>query len=171
MTDCILFATLFATYAVLHTSTWGGPTSKELWNLPFALAETLVLLASSFTCGLAGIAARHEDKNKVCFWFGVTFLLGLAFLAMEWTEFSRLIHGGNGWQRNAFLSAFFTLVGTHGLHIAAGLLWIIVLVPQIFRKGLTPITIRRLTCLSMFWLFFYVVWIFVFTFVYLMGVN
>lgn len=171
MTDCILFGTLFAAYAVLHNNTFGGPGARELFSLPYALTETLILLTSSFTCGLTLLAAQKKSKHSVMTWFGVTFLLGLCFLGMELSEFTRLVHEGNSWQRSAFLSAFFTLVGTHGLHISIGLLWMSVVVWQIWRRGLTHATLRRQTCLRMFWHFLDVVWIFIFTFVYLMGAN
>lgn len=169
MTDCILFATLFATYAVLRNNTYGGPAGHELFSLPFALGETLILLTSSFTCGLAMLSAHRMDRKRVLFWIGMSFLLGIAFLTMELKEFTHLVHQGNSWQRSGFLSAFFTLVGTHGLHITSGLLWMIVVVAQILRKGLVVVTVKRLTCLSMFWHFLDVVWIFIFTIVYLMG--
>ncbi|MGL5263961.1 MAG: cytochrome o ubiquinol oxidase subunit III [Candidatus Rhabdochlamydia sp.] len=169
MTDCILFATLFATYAVLRDNTYGGPSGHELFSLPFALGETLILLTSSFTCGLAMLAAHRMDRKRVLFWIGVSFMLGISFLTMELKEFSHLVHQGNSWQRSGFLSAFFTLVGTHGLHITAGLLWMIVMIAQILRKKIVAVTFKRLTCLSMFWHFLDVVWIFIFTIVYLMG--
>ena len=169
MTDCILFGVLFAVYAVLCNNTFGGPSAKELFSLPLALGESAVLLVSSFTSGLAMLSTRKEDKNKVLFWFGVTFALGAAFLAMEIYEFAHLIHLGNGWHRSGFLSAYFTLVGTHGLHITVGLLWMIVLLVPVARHGLNPVSIRRLTCLKLFWHFLDVVWIFLFTVVYLMG--
>jgi len=169
MTDCVLFASLFATFAVLRNNTFGGPGGDELFSLPFVLAETLILLTSSFTCGLAMLAAQRKDKRMVLIWFGVTFLLGLAFLTMEVTEFSHLVAEGNSWRRNAFLSSFFTLVGTHGLHITVGLLWMIVMMAQVFTKGLKDNVVRRLTLLSMFWHFLDIVWIFIFTIVYLAG--
>lgn len=169
MTDCILFASLFATYAVLHGNTFGGPSARELFSMPFVLAETLILLTSSFTCGLAILAAYRHHKNQVVAWFGVTFLLGLAFLGMELTEFSSLVAEGNSWQRSGFLSAFFTLVGTHGLHIASGLLWMIFMVIQVLRRGLNNVTIKRLVLLSLFWHFLDIIWIFIFSIVYLMG--
>ena len=122
MTDCMLFATLFATYAVLHNGTFGGPTSKDLFDLPYALAQTLILLVSSFTSGLAMLKERLNDKKWVIGWFAVTFLLGAAFLTLELREFSHFVHEGNSWQRSGFLSAYFTLVGTHGVHITTGLL-------------------------------------------------
>lgn len=171
MTDCVLFATLFATYAVLHNNTFGGPSAADLFSLPFALAETLILLTSSFVCGLAMLAAHHHKKKTVLALFGITFLLGAAFLIMELTEFHDFVREGNSWQRSAFLSSFFTLVGTHGLHITSGLLWIGVMMVQTLFRGLSPNVLRRLACLSMFWHFLDVVWIFIFTFVYLMGVK
>jgi cytochrome o ubiquinol oxidase subunit III len=170
MTDCVLFATLFATYAVLHNNTFGGPDGRDLFNLPFVLAETMMLLTSSFTCGLGMLALQRRDKTQVLFWFGVTFALGAAFLTMELTEFSHLVQEGNSWRRSGFLSAFFTLVGTHGLHILTGLLWMIVLARQVIQRGLTSHTIRRITLLGLFWHFLDIVWIFIFSLVYLMGV-
>lgn len=170
MTDCILFATLFATYAVLHTSTDGGPTSKELFKPSFALVETLILLTSSFTCGLAVLASNQNKKKRMLSWLGVTFLLGVAFLSMELIEFSHLIHEGNSWQRSAFLSAYFTLVGTHGLHITFGLIWILVMALQVIARGLNKDAFRRIACWGMFWHFLDIIWILIFTIVYLMGV-
>lgn len=170
MTDCVLFSMLFATYAVLHDKTFGGPTSKELFSLPFVLQETIILLTSSFTCALAHIAAYKSARRELFFWGAVTFLLGLSFLYLELSEFHHFVLENASWERSAFLSAFFTLVGTHGLHITAGLLWLAVLFFQIGARGLTTHTTRRFTCFSMFWHFLDVVWIFIFTFVYLMGV-
>jgi cytochrome o ubiquinol oxidase subunit 3 len=169
MTDCVLFASLFAVYAVLHASTYGGPSGQHLFNLHSVLAETLILLTSSFTCGLAVLSAQALQKKRVLFWLAVTMLLGLAFLTLELTEFRHLAAEGNSWRRSGFLSAFFTLVGTHGLHITAGLLWMLVLGLQIVYKGFTKGTLRRLTMLSMFWHFLDLIWIFIFTIVYLMG--
>ncbi len=169
MTDCVLFASLFATYAVLHGSTFGGPGGQQLFSLPYALTETLILLTSSFSCGLAILAARRNDKGQVLFWLGVTFLLGLGFLGMELHEFNNLASSGNSWRRSGFLSAFFTLVGTHGLHIISGLLWMGIMMGRIASTGLGRINVRRLTMLSIFWHFLDVVWIFIFTIVYLMG--
>jgi cytochrome o ubiquinol oxidase subunit 3 len=169
MTDCILFATLFATYAVLHNNTFGGPGGRELFDLPFVLTETLILLTSSFTCGLAILAAHRQHKAMVLTWIGITFLLGAAFLGMELYEFRHLIHEGNSYTRSGFLSAFFTLVGTHGLHITTGLVWIGVLMTQIASKGLTSVTVKRLTLMSMFWHFLDIVWIFIFTLVFMLG--
>lgn len=170
MTDCILFASLFATYAVLHNNTAGGPSSQELFDLPFVLTETLLLLASSFTCGLALLAGYMGHKKRVLFWLVTTFILGAGFLAMELNEFSHFISEGAGFDRSGFLSAFFTLVGTHGLHITVGLGWIIALGIQIAKQGITTVTSQRLLLFSLFWHFLDIVWIFIFTIVYLMGV-
>lgn len=170
MTDCILFASLFAAYAVLHNSTAGGVAGADIFDMPFVLAETLILLTSSFTCGLAMLAAYRRDKTGVFMWFGITFLLGASFLTLELIEFTQLVQEGHSWRASAFLSAFFTLVGTHGLHITAGLLWMGTLLWQLKRRGFTHANMRRLTMLSLFWHFLDIVWIFIFTIVYLMGV-
>ncbi|HKR81913.1 MAG TPA: cytochrome o ubiquinol oxidase subunit III [Candidatus Saccharimonadales bacterium] len=169
MTDCVLFASLFAVFAVLHNNTYGGPAGRELFSLSNVLAETLVLLTSSFTCGLAMLALHNRKKSQVLFWLLVTFALGVAFLTLELTEFRHLALEGNGWQRSGFLSSFFTLVGTHGAHITIGLLWILVQFAQLMRQGFTAGVTRRFTLFSMFWHFLDVVWIFIFTIVYLMG--
>lgn len=170
MTDCILFATLFATYAVLHQNIAGGPSAKEIFNLPYVLVETMILLTSSFTSGMGVLAAHHRNANHTLKWFAATFGLGILFLVMELNEFSELVRAGHSWQQSAFLSSFFTLVGTHGFHIASGLVWMAVMFGQILTKGINVQVIRRLTCLGLFWHFLDVVWIFIFTIVYLMGV-
>lgn len=169
MTDCILFSMIFATYIVLHKHVYGGATAKELFSMPFVLKETLILLTSSFTYGLAMLAANKKNKSLVLFWLLITFILGAAFIAMELHEFTSLYHEGNGWDRSAFLSSFFTLVGTHGLHVTSGLIWMIALMVQLVKHGITPKTQNKLACLSLFWHFLDIVWIFVFTIVYLMG--
>ena len=169
MTDCVLFATLFATFAVLHNNTAGGPPGKELFSLPFVLAETLILLTSSFTCGLALLAIRTRNKQLTYTLLGVTFALGLAFLGLELYEFNKLAHEGNDWQRSAFLSSFFTLVGTHGLHITAGLVWLAALLAQLKTRGFTRPVIRRFGLFALFWHFLDVIWILIFTIVYLKG--
>ncbi len=172
MTDCVLFASLFATFAVLRNNTAGGPSGDELFHLPFILTETMILLTSSFTAGLAMLALRYKQQTRVIFWLVVTFLLGLTFLLMEVYEFAQLIHEGYSWTRSGFLSAYFTLVGTHGLHILIGLLWLSVMIPNILRNGLNYGTTKRLGLFSLFWHFLDIIWIFIFTFVYLMaGVN
>ncbi len=170
MTDCVLFASLFATYAVLRNNTFGGPAGHDLFSPSFVLAETLILLTSSFTCGLGILAARRSNKQQVIGWFIVTFLLGISFLAMELSEFSKFVADGNSWQRSGFLSSFFTLVGTHGLHITIGLIWMTVLLLRVRYQGITKSMMKRLTMLSLFWHFLDIVWIFIFTIVYMMGV-
>jgi cytochrome o ubiquinol oxidase subunit III len=169
MTDCVLFASLFATFAVLHNNTFGGPGAGTLFSLPYALTETLILLTSSFTCGLAILSAHHRQQQRVIFWLGVTFALGLAFLGMELSEFRHLAQDGNSWRRSGFLSAFFTLVGTHGLHITSGLIWMAVIIRRVLKQGLNTISLKRLTMLSLFWHFLDIIWIFIFTIVYLLG--
>ncbi len=170
MTDCVLFAGFFATFAILHNNVYGGQDGKELFNLPFVLTETLILLTSSYTCGLAILAARRQNKNSATSWLLTTFVLGLVFLLMEISEFRNLIIDGDSWHRSGFLSSFFALVGLHGLHITIGLIWIGVMVFLVRHRGLISSTTRRLNLLSMFWHFLDIVWIFIFTFVYLMGV-
>ncbi len=171
MTDCVLFASLFAVYAVLHNNTFGGLPSSTLFNLPNVLVETLLLLTSSFTCGLAMLAAHRNDKNMTLTWFAVTLILGATFLGLELREFHQLVADGNSWQRSGFLSSFFTLVGTHGLHIATGILWGALMLLEVTRRGLTSINLRRLSTFSLFWHFLDIVWIFIFSFVYLMGAR
>jgi len=170
MSDCILFASIFATYIVLHRNTFGGPSGKELFELSYVLIETFLLLISSFTYGLAMQAMYKANKSQVMLWLIITFLLGFGFICMEINEFHHLILEGNGPSRSAFLSSFFTLVGTHGLHVTCGLVWMIMLMLQLNKHGITAITSRKLSCLSLFWHFLDIVWIFVFTIVYLMGV-
>jgi cytochrome o ubiquinol oxidase subunit 3 len=171
MSDCVLFASLFATFAVLRSNAFGGPTSQQLFSLSTTFAETMILLFSSVTCGLSVLSAlKKNQKNHVILWLVITFLLGASFLALELHEFINLVREGNSWQRSAFLSSFFTLVGTHGLHISVGLLWVMVLIGQIGMTGVTIFTFRRLVVFSMFWHFLDLIWIFIFTFVYLIGV-
>ena len=169
MSDCLIFAMLFAAYGVYGGSLAGGPGPRELFELPLVAVNTTMLLLSSITYGFAMIATDEKRQSAVLGWLGVTALFGLAFLSIELYEFSNLIHEGAGPQRSAFLSAFFTLVGTHGLHVTFGLIWLAVLVVQVKRRGLISDNVRRLQCLSMFWHFLDVVWIGVFTFVYLLG--
>ncbi len=170
MSDCILFATLFATYAVLSGSFAGGPTGKDIFELPYVLVETFCLLLSSVTYGFAMLAMHKGNQSGVMKWLAVTFLFGAAFIGMEINEFSHLIAEGFGPDRSAFLSGFFALIGTHGLHVFSGLVWMIVLMVQVAQNGLTATNQTRLMCLSLFWHFLDVVWICVFTVVYLMGV-
>lgn len=153
MTDCILFATLFATFAVLRHSTAGGPGGEEIFELPFVLIETLVLLTSSFTCGMAILSLHQRQKKAVLGWLAVTFALGIAFLGMELTEFAKLAAEDYGWWRSGFLSAFFVLVATHGFHIFVGLLWMAIMAVQLVKQDVTEPVVRRLTLLAMFWHF------------------
>ncbi|MDR3449138.1 MAG: cytochrome o ubiquinol oxidase subunit III [Alphaproteobacteria bacterium] len=170
MTDCILFATLFATYAVLGRNYAGGPTGKEIFELPYVLTETFCLLISSVTYGFAMLALGKAKRGQVLLWLAVTFLFGAGFIGMEINEFHHLVSEGNGPDRSAFLSSFFTLVGTHGLHVTCGLIWMAVMMVQVAMRGTGAEISRRLTCLSLFWHFLDIVWICVFTIVYLMGV-
>ena len=170
MTDSVLFATLFCTYGVLHGETFDGPTSKDLFDLSAAFIETMVLLVSSVTCGFAMISAVKSKRNHVIGWLLVSFLLGATFVGLELNEFAHLVREGNSWTRSAFLSAFFTLVSTHGIHVSFGLLWMGVMIVQLLCQGVNAITFRRLVIFSLFWHFLDLVWIFIFTFVYLMGV-
>ena len=169
MTDLLMFGVLFATYSVLHGNIFNGPSGKEIFDLPFALTETIILLTSSFTAGLAIWALRNNNKNQVLLWFGITFLLGLSFLVLELTEFHKLVLEGDSWRRSAFLSSYFSLVSTHGLHITAGLFWMLISLIKVKSQGITPGLARKLTLLSLFWHFLDIVWIFIFTVVYLMG--
>lgn len=170
MTDCILFATLFATYAVLRNSNYGGPTEQDIFSLPFVLTETLILLTSSFICGLALIATRNKNKKQALTFMGLTLALGIAFIGMEFYEFNHLFQSGEDWRRSGFLSAFFTLVGTHGLHILVGLVWGFALIGQIIKRGFTQGVVRRIALFSLFWHFLDIIWIFIFSIVYLLGV-
>ena len=170
MSDCLIFAGLFATFGVLGRSYAAGPTGKELFDLSLVAINTAFLLASSITFGFAMLQKQKKNVNGTLLWLAITGLLGLCFLGVELYEFHHLIHEGATPQRSAFLSSFFTLVGTHGIHVTFGLIWLVTLMIQISKHGLIEANVRRINCLSMFWHFLDVVWIGVFTFVYLMGV-
>lgn len=170
MTDCILFGSVFATYIVLRGGTNGGPSGAELFDLPFVMTETAILLTSSLTCGLALLLARHQKTRGAVALLVATMLLGASFLAMELVEFNQLIADGHNWQASAFLSAFFTLVGMHGAHIAVGLIWLLALTIRLVWRGCDAHTLRRLSLGAMFWHFLDIIWIFIFTIVYFMGV-
>ena len=170
MSDALIFATLFATYGVLSNAYAGGPAQRELFELPLVAINTAILLVSSITYGFAMIAMQGDKLNATRAWLAVTALLGLAFVAVELHEFAGMIAEGATPQRSAFLSAFFTLVSTHGLHVTVGVIWIGVMLVQLGQRGLHAENRKRLMCLSMFWHFLDVVWIGVFTFVYLLGV-
>ncbi|GLR25116.1 cytochrome o ubiquinol oxidase subunit III [Limnobacter litoralis] len=170
MSDCLVFASLFATYAVLGRNYAGGPTGAELFELPLVALNTTFLLLSSITYGFAMLESQRNRVNATMVWLVVTGLFGLAFLSLEMYEFVHLIHEGAGPQRSGFLTSFFALVATHGLHVTFGIVWLVTLLFQLKKHGLIHENRRRLMCLSMFWHFLDVVWIGVFTFVYLMGV-
>lgn len=170
MSDALLFAAIFAVFGVLSTSFAGGPTPREIFELPLVALNTAILLVSALTCGLAMIAMQSGRLGALRLWLAVTGLLGAAFVAVELSEFAHLIAEGATPQRSGYLSAFFTLVGTHGLHVTTGVIWIVVMLVQLGQRGLHLDNRRRLLCLSMFWHFLDVVWIGVFTFVYLLGV-
>lgn len=166
MTDLVLFSVLFAAFIVMRDSTFGGPSGRELFDLPSVLAETLLLLTSSFSCSLAMYAVHQKQKEPAIFWFLITFALGVAFLYLEISEFTKFVHEGASWQRSGFLSSFFTLVGTHGLHIFVGLLWMLVMMLRIKVRPLSPSSISKILRMALFWHFLDFVWIFIFTVVY-----
>jgi cytochrome o ubiquinol oxidase subunit III len=167
MSDCLIFAVLFATFGVLAGNTADGPAGREIFSLPYVAGETLLLLLSSFTFGAGMLGAKAGNRTALWAWLVVTLLLGAAFVGMELHEFGALIHDGAGPGVSAFLSAYFVLVGTHGLHVTLGIVWLGVMLHQITHYGLDEIVLRRLSCLSLFWHFLDLIWICVFTFVYL----
>jgi len=169
MSDALIFATLFAVYGVVSANYAGGPGPAQLFELPLVALNTAMLLISSITYGMAMIDMEAGRTRAVQLWLAVTALFGAAFIGIELYEFASLIAEGATPQRSAFLSGFFTLVGTHGLHVTFGLIWIFVMLAQVGRRGLSPENRRRLACLGMFWHLLDVVWIGVFTFVYLLG--
>jgi cytochrome o ubiquinol oxidase subunit 3 len=167
LSDIVLFAALFATYSVLSGETAGGPTGTQLFDRHRVLIETACLLISSVTCGFGALAVREEDHRGAFLWMLVTFILGLVFLKLEYSEFVGLVTSGAGPSRSAFLSAFFTLVGTHGLHVALGLCWLLVMMLQVATLGFEGKVTRRLYCFALFWHALDIVWVGVFTIVYL----
>ena len=169
MSDCLIFAVMFAMYGVLGRSYAGGPEPSELFDLRIVALNTTMLLLSSITYGFAMLQAQRKRVGATQAWLAITGLFGLAFVGIELFEFSHMIREGAGPQRSAFLSSFFALVGTHGLHVSAGLIWLVTLMVQVGRRGLPPANYRRLACLSLFWHFLDVIWIGVFTFVYLLS--
>ena len=170
MSDCLIFACLFAVYGVLGRNYAAGPSGADLFDLPLVAINTALLLLSSITYGFAMLEMQRKRQGATLAWLALTGLLGAGFIGVELYEFSHLLHEGAGPQRSAFLSSFFALVGTHGLHVTFGIVWLVTLMFQIQRHGLIAANRRRLMCLSMFWHFLDVVWIGVFTIVYLMGV-
>jgi len=169
LSDMVLFSALFATYASLVTATDGGPTTNQLFDRNLVAIETVALLLSSFVCGLAMIAAKRKNMVWTQAWLLVTGLLGFVFLGIELFEFGKMIGEGAGPQRSAFLSSFFTLVGCHGAHVTAGLLWLGTMMAQIWAKGFRQDIIRRLLCFSVFWHALDIIWVAIFTIVYLIG--
>ncbi|EPZ43049.1 cytochrome aa3 quinol oxidase subunit III [Alicyclobacillus acidoterrestris] len=167
--DLVLFSCLFATYVVMHGRTAGGPTSNQLFDVTGFTIETIALLFSSFTCGLATYEMRRGNRNAMVMWLLITIALGLVFLGFEITEFVQDASSGARMQTSGFLSAFFTLVGTHGCHVSMGILWMSGVVVQLIRRGITPITARKAFIVSIYWHFLDAVWIFIFTVVYLTG--
>ena len=170
MSDCLLFSGLFATYSVLHGHTAGGPAGQQLFELPYVLVETLLLLVSSFSCGLATLAMHRRQRNATVGWLAVTFLLGLGFISLEVREFAHMVSIGAGPDHSAFLSSFFTLVATHGLHVTCGLIFMAVMMAAVLKNGLTSTNRARLVNLSLFWHFLDIIWVGVFSLVYLSGV-
>ena len=171
LSDFVLFSGLFAAYAVLSDQTAGGPTGAELFNLRNVFIETMCLLFSSYTCGLGALSAERRQAGRFLIFAALSFVLGAAFLVIESTEFAGMVGKGAGPSRSAFLSGFFTLVGTHGVHVTSGLIWLIYLAAQVVAKGLRPPVLRRLLCWSLFWHALDIVWVGVFTLVYLMGAR
>lgn len=169
-TDMLLFGCLFATYLVIRTHTDGGPSAHDLFDIPGFTAETFILLTSSFTGGLSTLAMRNGNKKAVVGWLIVTLLLGLSFVGLEVKEFIADVAQGATMQRSAFLSGFFTLVGTHGTHVSIGIVWMFLTMLQIAKRGITPITARKVFVVNLYWHFLDVVWVFIFTVVYLSGV-
>jgi cytochrome o ubiquinol oxidase subunit III len=169
LSDFVMFSGLFAAYEVLAGNTAGGPTGSELFNLRNVFIETLCLLFSSYTCGLGALSAERRQVGLFLIFAALTFVLGAAFLVIEASEFAGMVENGAGPWRSGFLSGFFTLVGTHGVHVTSGLIWLIYLVAQVAAKGLRPAVLRRLLCWSLFWHALDIVWVGVFSLVYLMG--
>jgi cytochrome o ubiquinol oxidase subunit III len=171
LSDIILFSGLFAAYAVLGTNSAGGPTGRELFSLPTVFIETAALLFSSYTCGLGILSAERRRPSGFYLFAAFTFALGAVFLFLEISEFAGMVREGAGPSHSAFLSAFFTLVGTHGAHVTVGLLWLAYMVAQVAAKGLRPHVLQRLLCFSLFWHALDIIWVGVFTMVYLMGAR
>ena len=169
LSDIVMFSALFAAYAVLSRNTAGGPTGSELFNLRNVFIETMCLLFSSYTCGLGALAAERRQTDRFYLFAALTFVLGAAFLFIEISEFAGMVREGAGPSRSGFLSAFFALVGMHGAHVTAGLIWLVYMVAQVVAKGLRPHVLRRLLCFSLFWHALDIIWVGVFTLVYLMG--
>lgn len=169
MTDCLLFATLFATYAVLRNNTAGNVSGSDIFDMNYVMIQTIALLVSSVTSGFALITAKAKQYRAAIAWLGATIALGLLFLGLELHEFQTLVTEGHSWEMSAFLSAFFTLVATHGAHITVGIIWATLLLVLTVRKGVDARLIKKMTLFTMFWHFLDIIWIFIFTFVYALG--
>ncbi|EIJ78360.1 cytochrome aa3 quinol oxidase subunit III [Bacillus methanolicus PB1] len=167
--EIVLFATLFATYGVLDTRYAGGPTPHDIFKIKDVMVETILLLTSSFTCGITIYEMRRNNLKGLLTWLILTLLLGAGFIFMEATEFIHYVHEGATMQTSAFLSSFFVLLGTHGLHVSMGIGWAVLIIIQLLKRGLTPVTARKTFIIGLYWHFLDVVWIFIFTFVYLAG--
>ncbi len=171
LSDIVMFSALFAAYAVLSGNTAGGPDGRELFNLRNVFIETAFLLFSSYTCGLGMLSAERREPGRFLIFAVFTFALGAAFLFIEMSEFAGMVRAGAGPSRSAFLSSFFSLVGMHGAHVTAGLVWLVYMVAQVLAKGLRAMVLRRLVCFSLFWHALDIIWIGVLTLVYLMGAR
>lgn len=169
LTDFVLFGVLFACFAVLRDSTFGGPGAKDLLNIDFAITQSCILLLCSFISGLMGASAHRGDRNKTILFSSLLFFFGILFFGYQIADFERLIHMGSSWDKSAFLSAFYTLLGTHAIHVIFGLLWIPVLLGFVIRHGIGHDEVRRISCLRLFWQFLNIVWVFIFAIVYFMG--
>lgn len=170
LTDFMLFATIFAAYAVLGGNHFGGPTQQQLFNLNYTTIQTFIFLISTFTVGIAGAYTHRKHKSGSITFFLISLVLGIVFLGMELHEFSHLIAAGSVWEKNAFASMFFSLLGIFVLHLIFALIWVILLLIPVFRFGITARSLLRLTCLKMFWQFLSIVWVFIYTIVYLLGI-
>lgn len=169
ITDFILFGTLFATYSVLRNNTFGGPSGRDLYNVHYSLIQSIVLLIASFIAGMAGASAHRRKKGATIFLLCLTFVFGLGFFCMMWKELETFIRAGHVWQISAYLSMFYSIIATHGLHIVFGLIWILVLLYPLSRYGIDSVNLRRVSCVRMFWQFLNVIWVFVFSLIYLLG--
>ena len=171
LSDIVMFSALFAAYAVLSGNTAGGPDGRELFNLRNVFIETACLLFSSYTCGLGMLSAERREPGRFLLFAVFTFALGAAFLFIEMSEFAGMVRAGAGPSRSAFLSSFFSLVGMHGAHVTAGLVWLVYMMAQVLAKGLRAVVLRRLVCFSLFWHALDIIWVWLFTVVYLMGAR
>lgn len=171
LTDVIFFGVLFATYAVLAKNTYGGPGPKDLFHMPYNLIQTMLMLTSSLTIGIGNAFVHRKMVGKSIFFYFLTFAIAVGFIAMQFNEFSSIVHAGYSWKTSAYLSAYFTLVGILIIHAIIGALWMLVLILPVCYHGLKSVSIKRLTCLKMFWQFVNIVWLFIFSFVYLVGFN